>query len=137
MIGRKIQSTYIAGFAVLLLTLAMGFAFAQERAPQAPQGPVVTSPEVLADGRITFRLLAPKAETVGLQAGDLPGLQRSAPQFVKAENGVWETTVGPIEPGAYRYRFMVNGVAVMDPRNPATATKPGHRSAERDSSSTT
>ncbi len=92
---------------------------AQERPPQAPQTPPVVSPEVLPDKRIVFRIQAPKAETVGLQAGDIPGMMRSAPQFVKGENGVWEATVGPIEPGAYRYRFMVNGVAVMDPRNPA------------------
>jgi len=41
--------------------------------------------------------------------------------FAKAENGVWETKVGPVAPGTYRYRFMVNGVAVNDPRNAAVS----------------
>jgi enterochelin esterase family protein len=70
---------------------------------------------------VVFRILAPKAEGVGLQASDIPGMVRGGPQFTKKENGVWEATVGPIEPGAYRYTFMVNGVAVMDPRNPSVS----------------
>ena len=88
---------------------------------QAPQGPQVTSPEVLPDKQIVFRILAPKAETVALQGGDIQGLPKGGPVFTKAENGVWETKVGPVAPGSYRYRFMVNGVAVNDPRNPATS----------------
>ena len=40
-------------------------------------------------------------------------------QLTKAESGVWEITVGPIDPGAYRYNFNVDGVATIDPRNPA------------------
>lgn len=94
--------------------LALAAAWAQ----QPPQGPIVNSPEVSPDRKITFRLLAPKAETVTLMAGDIPGLPRGGPQFVKGENGVWETTVGPVPPGAYRYRFVVNGVPALDPRNP-------------------
>ena len=39
----------------------------------------------------------------------------------KAENGVWEASVGPINPGAYRYNFNVDGLAVIDPRNPSTS----------------
>jgi len=117
MMFRRMKGVMLAGFAAVW-ALALADAIAQERPPQAPQ---VVSPEVLPDKRITFRILAPKAETVGLQAGDIPGMMRSAPQFVKGENGVWEATVGPIEPGAFRYRFMVNGVAVMDPRNPAVS----------------
>ena len=128
---------------VTVALIATSPAFCQSAAPGAapaapgvapgagrgPQGPQVTSPEVLADHRVTFRLLAPKAETVGLRAGDIPQLMgggRGAPpapgaSFTKGENGVWEATVGPIDPGAYRYTFTVNGVAVMDPRNPATS----------------
>jgi enterochelin esterase family protein len=32
---------------------------------------------------------------------------------------VWEVTLGPIDPGAYRYNFNVDGVATIDPRNPS------------------
>ena len=32
-----------------------------------------------------------------------------------------QTTVGPVPPGAYRYNFSVDGLTVIDPRNPATS----------------
>lgn len=95
-------------------------------AGRGPQGPVVVSPEVLPDHRVTFRLLAPQATTVGLRGGDIPqfaGGGRGTPpppplEFKKGENGVWEGTTKPIDPGTYRYTLTVNGVAVIDPRNP-------------------
>lgn len=89
--------------------------FAQ--APRA-QAPVVVSPEVQADRRVTFRLLAPQAETVRLTGGDIPGMGPGKP-MTKGENGIWEITLGPIDPGAYRYNFNVNGVTVIDPRSPS------------------
>jgi enterochelin esterase family protein len=39
--------------------------------------------------------------------------------LTKAESGVWSTTVGPIDPGAYRYNFNIDGVATIDPRSPS------------------
>lgn len=82
--------------------------------------PQVVSPEVTVDRNITFRILAPKAESVRLSGGDIPGLGQGA-QMTKGTNDVWEVTVGPINPGAYRYNFNVDGVSVIDPRNPATS----------------
>lgn len=116
--------------AVLMGPLAGGLLRAQEARPQnappAPppgmqRGPMVVSPEVLPDRRITFRIHAPEAKTVGLRAGDIQGLPREGPAFSKDEGGVWSATVGPVEPGAYRYTFAVDGVATMDPRNPAVS----------------
>jgi enterochelin esterase family protein len=34
---------------------------------------------------------------------------------------VWEVTLGPVEPGAYRYQFSIGGVPVIDPRNPSVS----------------
>jgi enterochelin esterase-like enzyme len=87
---------------------------------RGPQGPQVVSPEVSADRRVTFRVLAPKAEAVRLSAGDIPANNRGA-EMTKGTNGVWEVVVGPIEPGAYRYNFNIDGISVIDPRNPATS----------------
>jgi enterochelin esterase family protein len=87
---------------------------------QMPQVPPVVSPEVLPDRRITFRIYAPQAQSVRLAASDIPNLGQ-ATQLTKGENNVWEITVGPIEPGAYRYNFNVDGVAVIDPRNPSVS----------------
>ncbi|HLH52637.1 MAG TPA: alpha/beta hydrolase-fold protein, partial [Verrucomicrobiae bacterium] len=87
---------------------------------RGPQGPQVVSPELAPDRHITFRVLAPKAETVKLSAGDIPGNGQGS-EMTKGTNGVWEVTIGPIDPGAYRYNFNIDGVSVIDPRNPATS----------------
>jgi enterochelin esterase family protein len=97
-------------------------ALAQPPAP-APGGgrgsaaPAFVSPEVAADGRVTFRIFAPNAQAIRLAAGDIPGVGQTT-QLTKGENGVWEVVVGPIAPGAYRYNFNVDGVATIDPRSP-------------------
>ena len=87
---------------------------------RGPSPPAVVSPEVSADRHITFRLSAPQAQAVRLNAGDIPNMGPAA-ALTKGENGVWSTTVGPVEPGAYRYTFNVDGLAVLDPRSPATS----------------
>lgn len=115
----------------ILIALTLSGLTALAQAPgngrgRGPQGPVVVSPEVSSDNRVTFRILAPQAQTVGLRAGDIPQLAgggrgappNPGPTFTKGDNGVWETTVGPIDPGAYRYTFVVDGASVVDPRSP-------------------
>lgn len=107
-----------------LLTLGTTAALAQStNRPARPgnQGPRVTSPEVSPERKITFRILAPKAETVKLSAGDIPGQPQGGHVFTKGTNGVWEVTTNPVPPGAYRYNFNVDGLSVLDPRNPATS----------------
>ena len=81
------------------------------------QAPQFVSPEVAADRKVTFRLFAPQATAVRLSAGDIQGLGQNT-QLTKAENGVWELTVGPVDPGTYRYNFNIDGVATIDPRSP-------------------
>jgi enterochelin esterase-like enzyme len=82
------------------------------------QGPQVVSPEIGSDRKVTFRILAAKAQAVRLSAGDIPGNGRGA-EMTKGTNEVWEVSLGPIDPGTYRYNFNVDGVPVIDPRNPA------------------
>ena len=113
---RDFNRIALAGLVVVIGLLAVGTALAQQK-----QGPVVNSPEVLSDGKVVFRILAPKAEKVALNASDIQGLPRGGPQFTKGENGVWEATIGPIDPGAYRYTFLVDEVSVVDPRNPSVS----------------
>lgn len=100
----------LATFALSLVTLA--------QRPNQPPPP--NSPEVAADRQITFRVLAPKAESVKLGGSDLPGLGQGK-DMTKGTNGVWEVTFGPVPPGSYRYNFNVDGVSVIDPRNPKTS----------------
>ncbi len=89
------------------------------RGGQAAQAPTFISPEILPDRRIAFRLYAPDATTVALRGGDIPAPARANAEFTKGADGVWEMTTGVVEPGAYRYVFVVNGVGVVDPRNTA------------------
>jgi len=127
------QQNSITFFATVLLTGALlaPFGRAQHAPPPAappppprafgPQGPSVVSPEVAPDRHIVFRILAEQAKSVTLSASDMAGLENSTATFNKGDNGVWEATIGPIDPGAYRYTFVVDGVRTMDPNNPAVS----------------
>lgn len=85
--------------------------------PAGSQAPQVTSPEVTADRLIVFRILAPKAESVKINGGDIPG-NGQGKEMTKSANGIWEATMGPVDPGTYRYNFSMDGVSVVDPRSP-------------------
>ncbi len=84
------------------------------------QPPALVSPEVSTDRHVIFRIYAPKAQAIRLSSTDIFGVAPKG-EMTKTESGVWEINVGPVEPGAYRYNFNVDGVAVMDPRNPAVS----------------
>jgi enterochelin esterase family protein len=77
----------------------------------------VRSPEVHSDGRITFRLHAPKAGEVVVR-GDWNENNGQAAATRNAA-GVWSATIGPMRPDFYSYSFSVDGVRVPDPRNPS------------------
>jgi enterochelin esterase-like enzyme len=75
-------------------------------------GPAVKSPDVSADGTITFRLKAPDAKEVFVSFnGRTP--------MTKDEQGVWSATSKVMEPNIYPYNFVVDGVSISDPSNPA------------------
>ena len=106
---------------LLAASLTSASAAAQARGG-GPPAPVVVSPDVSGDRRITLRLYAPKAEAVRLDASDAPGVPFGAgAPMTKGENGVWQATIGPVPAGAYRYAFVVDGVPTLDPRNPSTS----------------
>ena len=108
-------------FCAWLMVACSGFALpARAQGPQGNRPPEFASTEVSPERKVTFRVHAPKAEGVRLGSSDLPGVG-SAAEMKKGDNGVWETTVGPVPAGAYRYKFQVDGLSVTDPRNPATS----------------
>jgi len=81
--------------------------------PRRP--PPVRSPEVQADRRVVFRLQAPRADSVFV-SGQWAG---GRAQMTKDSAGLWNVTVGPIEPGVWEYSFQVNGLTMIDPGNSA------------------
>lgn len=83
---------------------------------QAPKRPALVSPEIHADGKVTVRLFAPRAEKVTLNSGEMqPILQATSTALNKSADGVWSVTVGPLPPGIYDYSFNVDGVVITDP----------------------
>src|ERR1700686_2103597 len=87
---RKLHLRTARACVVLTALAMMPFAFGQQPAPptngggaapgaqpgmgRAGRGPTVTSPEVLPDRRIAFRILAPNAQAVRVTGGDIPAL---------------------------------------------------------------
>ncbi|MBN1401839.1 MAG: esterase, partial [Anaerolineae bacterium] len=77
----------------------------------------VQSPQVLPDGRVTFRIDAPKASEVTLDGGwILQGLGTGGP-LQRDQRGIWSITVGPLPPDFYMYTLTVDGVPTIDPQN--------------------
>ncbi|MBV8819301.1 MAG: hypothetical protein JO022_13150, partial [Acidobacteriaceae bacterium] len=109
------------GFTLAAAAYAQSGPAPRADAPRPAQPPQVVSPEVSADRHITFRIHAPNAKAIHLSGGDIPGMNPQAGQMTQGENGIWELTIGPIDPGAYRYNFNVDGVTVIDPRNPSSS----------------
>ena len=89
-------------------------------AQRAPQPPTFVSPEVTPDRKIEFRMYAPNAQNVRVVGTDMPGLMQAAP-MTKNEKGIWELEFGPVDPGAYRYKFSVDGATVLDDSNPSVS----------------
>ncbi len=79
----------------------------------ARPGPLV-SPELLPDGGVTFRIRAPKATEVKVSGQFGPEVS-----LTRGEQGVWSATVPTVPAGVHEYRFVVDGLAGIDPQNPA------------------
>lgn len=105
----------IFGLICLAAAGAPAFGQATKAAPRFG-GPRVISPEVHDDRTVTFRILAPKASEVLVRGGWPEGGAGKA--LMKGEEDVWSVTVGPLEPNLYEYSFSVDGLKVVDPRNP-------------------
>ena len=111
----------------LFLTLAFSAllsvtAFAQESATTTPgtsggqaAAEKVVSPDIQADGRVTFRLSAPAASEVLVQ-GNWEGGRGLA--MHKDDAGLWSvTTPEPLYAELWAYTFSVDGVRTLDPAN--------------------
>lgn len=78
----------------------------------------VTSPEIAADRRVTFRLRAPSATAVTLSGEFMSG---SKP-LVRDSNDVWSFITDPLPPEIYSYNFTIDGIKTIDPSNPEVKT---------------
>lgn len=111
-----LRSLRRAGNAATFAALLLAGIAVQSQQPAANPNDTLKSPEVQADGRVTFRIYAPLATTVKL-TGDW--IDRGTPPLALAKDaqGVWSVTVGPLSPDFYSYSFNVDGVRTVDPKN--------------------
>jgi enterochelin esterase-like enzyme len=108
------------GLPLFLLALVSMPAWPQRSDKLLELVPSLKSLEVTPDRHVAFRMFAPKAQQVSVFSTDLFGTTLKS-DMTKADNGVWEITIGPIDPGAYRYNFTIDTAAVMDSRVPAVS----------------
>src|SRR5258708_20969593 len=74
------------------------------RGGRGPQAPAFVSPEVQPDRHVTFRIYAPQAQAIRVSGSDIPGNgPGTAP--TKGDNGGWEATPGPPDPGPDDHNF--------------------------------
>jgi len=74
--------------------------------------PPIFSPELLSNGDVKFRLRATNATAVKVTGQFGP----EAP-MTKDERGQWSVTVPNVPTGVHEYRFVVDGLNILDPQN--------------------
>jgi enterochelin esterase family protein len=93
---------------------ALAFSFAAIMLAQPrTQTPPPVSPEVHPDGRVTFRIRAPRATEVTVRGEWM----KEPEKLAKDDTGVWSATVGPVPPDIYSYSFSVDGMTTLDAVN--------------------
>jgi enterochelin esterase-like enzyme len=76
----------------------------------------LVSPEVHPDGKVTFRIHAPRASDVSFFGDWMPANTRE--KMTRQQGGIWSVTLGPLAPSIYIYSFIVDGIMMADPVNP-------------------
>jgi enterochelin esterase-like enzyme len=88
----------------------------------------IVSPEIHEDYTVTFRFMAPNADSVQL-TGDFVPTVKMKTQFglmdvpgkvnlTKDAQGLWSYTAAVLSPELYSYSFIVDGLKATDPNNP-------------------
>ncbi len=88
----------------------------------------IVSPEIHEDHSVTFRLIAPKADSVYVTGDFLPTIKVESPfgsvdapgkaLMKKGDNGIWTYTTPTLTPELYNYSFILDGLTIDDPSNP-------------------
>ncbi len=111
----KKRNQVLAIISLLLLATAFSLAQAPQRTPTPND--TLKSPEVLPDGRVVFRIYAPKASEVTVGGDWISQGLGTGGNLEKDGNGVWAITVGPLPADFYSYSLTVDGVRTLDPKN--------------------
>jgi len=101
---------------VLVVVLSFQFTRAQTNEPANDWKPATSNqggkeyPQVNSEGRVKFRIIAPKAQSVGVSF-------RDSSQFTKGEDGAWIGYTRPLDEGFHYYTINIDGADVPDPNS--------------------
>lgn len=111
--------------ASVLMCLMTGGTWAQETI--AVNTGDITSPETAGSGTVTFRVMAPQAREVEIEADFLPKRKVQTPfgeteqtgraKLTRGDGGVWTYTSESLDPELHTYCFYVDGMRTTDPSN--------------------
>lgn len=104
---KKIWSLFIATFIIC---------GAQAQEIQQQRGVEVVSPEINGDNSVTFRLHTENAQSVAVSGSWMEFGQNL--EMKKGDDGVWSAKTKVLEPSMYHYNFVLDGVSILDPKNP-------------------
>ncbi|WP_346860888.1 alpha/beta hydrolase-fold protein [uncultured Draconibacterium sp.] len=107
---KSIKTIFITLLGAFLVTIIS----AQEI--QRNRGPQVVSPEITIDNSVTFRLYSEDAKSVRVN-GSWMNMGETL-EMKKGDDGVWTATSAMLEPSMYHYNFILDGVNILDPKNP-------------------
>src|SRR5688572_30458103 len=91
----------------LILSSVVLAAYAQESTPSPAQA--------TDSGRIALSIRAPEAKEVKLRGQ----WSKEGIAMTKGEKGDWSVTIEKVPAGVWEYSYGVDGLNVMDPKNPA------------------
>lgn len=99
------------------LTILFGLLMLSLGLHAQPNNTRLKSPEILSDNSIIFRIKATDAssvQVVGTWARDFKPVP-----MVKNDSSIYEVKIGPLSSDMYEYRFILDGVPILDPNNNA------------------
>lgn len=107
-------------FRPFILLFVLFFIFTSLQAQNFRRNPTpndtLQSIKIHSDNKVTFQIYAPNADNVLLGGTDMPSVAMGT-SLSKMDNGVWTVTVGPVDPGSYRYNFIVDDISLLDPKS--------------------
>jgi enterochelin esterase family protein len=110
------MKTSIALGVACVMAFGGSFARAQATRPGPDSKPASTNapgqpyPQVDSERHVTFRVVAPNAQSVRVNLG-------GGTPLTKGEDGVWIGTTRPLDPGFHYYQLIIDGVSVADPNS--------------------
>src|SRR3982750_964483 len=108
----KCKFTLLASVSILTCQLGL----AQDKPPADDWKPAPSNqsgkeyPQVNSEGRVKFRVAAPKAQSIGVSF-------RDSSSFTKGEGGAWYGYTRPLDEGFHYYTINIDGADVPDPNS--------------------